>query len=48
MDYDFDFDFDLDVCDACGSHRCPTCEEMTCFGCSCDDEEEGADEALEE
>lgn len=32
-------DFDFDYCDACGSHRCPSCGEMTCFGCSCDNEE---------
>ena len=38
-DEDYD-DYDYDVCDACGSHRCSICGEMTCFGCSCEDEKE--------
>ena len=37
-EYDFD-EYDFDTCEMCGSHRCYVCGEMTCFGCSCDDEE---------
>jgi len=36
-EYDFD-EYDFDTCEMCGSHRCYVCGEMTCFGCSCDDE----------
>lgn len=37
-DYECDDDYDFDYCESCGSHRCSECGEMTCFGCSCDDE----------
>ena len=32
-------DYDNDYCEACGSHRCGICGEMTCFGCSCENED---------
>jgi len=38
-DYGFFDDYDPDYCEACGSHRCSICGEMTCFGCACDREE---------
>jgi hypothetical protein len=42
-DYEWDDDeehFEIDYCEFCGSPRCPTCGQMTCFGCACDDEQE--------
>lgn len=45
-DYEDDDDdwYDPDVCGSCGSHRCLTCGEMTCFGCSCDEDDEDDEE----
>ena len=41
-------DYDPDYCEACGSHRCSICGEMTCFGCSCEEyEDDKTDDAID-